>query len=66
MPKKKSHRERMYQLVGEPGPGAVAAGYVRYSSDMQSDASIITQKRVIQEFAAKKGWIIPDTQYPLV
>jgi DNA invertase Pin-like site-specific DNA recombinase len=63
MPKKKSHRDRMYQVVGEPGPGALAAGYVRYSSDMQSDASIVTQRRIIQEFAAKKGWVIPDTHW---
>lgn len=60
MARKKQHRDRMYQVVGEPGPGAVAAGYVRYSSDMQSDASIVTQKRVIAEFAEKKGWQIPD------
>ncbi|MBA3827249.1 MAG: hypothetical protein H0X24_25560 [Ktedonobacterales bacterium] len=53
MPKKKSHRDRMYQVVGEPGPGTIAAGYGRYSFDIQSDASIVTQKRVIREFADK-------------
>jgi len=44
--------------MGEPGPGSIAVGYVRYSSEMQDPASIVTQKRVISEFADKKGWRI--------
>ncbi|HTK07233.1 MAG TPA: recombinase family protein [Ktedonobacteraceae bacterium] len=58
MPRRKHHRNRVYQVVGEPGPGAVFVGYVRYSSDMQDPASIVTQKRVISEFAKRKGWKI--------
>lgn len=58
MPKQKRHASRVYQIIGEPGPGALAAGYARYSSEMQDPASIITQKRRIQEFAAAKGWTI--------
>jgi DNA invertase Pin-like site-specific DNA recombinase len=48
----------MTQLMGEPGPGSIAVGYVRYSSEMQDPTSIVTQKRVISEFADKKGWRI--------
>ena len=44
--------------MGEPGSGSIAVGYVRYSSEMQDPASIVTQKRVISEFADKKGWRI--------
>lgn len=58
MPRRKYHHDRVYQLVGEPGPGALVVGYVRYSSDMQDPASIVTQKRVISEFAQKKKWKI--------
>jgi Resolvase, N terminal domain len=58
MPRHKYHRDRVYQLMGEPGPGSIAVGYVRYSSEMQDPASIVTQKRVITEFADKKGWRI--------
>ena len=31
----KYHRDRVYHLMGEPGPGSIAVGYVRYSSEMQ-------------------------------
>src|SRR5262245_16886589 len=58
MPRKKQHKCRVYLLVGEPGAGASAVGYVRYSSDMQQAASIATQKRSIQRLADQKGWII--------
>jgi len=56
MPRQKFHRDRVYQEIGEPGPGSVAVGYVRYSSELQNEASIVTQKRLIQEFIDKKGW----------
>ena len=58
MPRHKFHHERIYQLVGEPEPGAMVAGYVRYSSEMQDPTTIVTQKRLIQEYAARKGWVI--------
>ncbi len=58
MPRKKYHRDRVYQIVGEPGPGSIAVGYVRYSSELQDPTTIATQKRRIQEFAEKKGWKI--------
>lgn len=58
MPRHKHHRNRLYQLISEPGPGSTVVGYVRYSSEMQDPATIITQKRVITEFVAKKGWKI--------
>ena len=64
MPRQKYHRDRVYQIVGEPGPGSIAVGYVRYSSELQDPASIATQKRRIQEFAEKKGWkILTDRWY---
>ena len=58
MGRKKQHKDRMYRLVGEPGPGARVVGYVRYSSDQQSSATIETQKRKIEQLAAEKGWIL--------
>jgi len=58
MPKQKRHANRVYQVIGEPGPGATVAGYVRYSSELQDVATIVTQKRKIQEYADKKGWTI--------
>ena len=58
MPRQKYHRDRVYQIVGEPGPGSIAVGYVRYSSELQDPTTIATQKRRIQEFADKKGWKI--------
>jgi DNA invertase Pin-like site-specific DNA recombinase len=58
MPRQKYHRDRVYQIVGEPGPGSIAIGYVRYSSELQDPTTIATQKRRIQEFADKKGWRI--------
>ncbi len=58
MPRQKQHRDRVYQTVGEPGPGSVVVGYVRYSSELQDPTSIVTQKRRITEFAEKKGWKI--------
>jgi DNA invertase Pin-like site-specific DNA recombinase len=56
MPRQKYHRDRVYQVIGEPGPGSVAVGYVRYSSELQNETSITTQKRLIKEFLDKKGW----------
>lgn len=56
MPRQKFHRDRIYQVVGEPSLGAIAVGYVRYSMELQDAASIVTQKRLITEFAEKKGW----------
>src|SRR5712692_8443115 len=56
MPRQKYHRNRVYRLIGEPGPGAIAMGYVRYSMELQDPATIATQKRRIAEFAEKKGW----------
>jgi DNA invertase Pin-like site-specific DNA recombinase len=58
MPRQKHHRNRLYQVVGEPGPGAIAVGYVRYSSELQDPTTIATQKRHILEYAKKKGWKI--------
>src|SRR5581483_5654269 len=58
MPRQKRHASRVYQMIGEPAPGATAAGYVRYSMELQDPASIVTQKRRIEEFAAKKGWTV--------
>jgi site-specific DNA recombinase len=58
MGRQKRHSNRVYQLIGEPGPGALAAGYVRYSSDMQDATTIVTQKRRIQVYAEKRGWTI--------
>ncbi len=58
MPKQKRHSNRVYQLIGEPGQGVPVAGYARYSSDMQDPATIVTQRRKIEEFAARKGWMI--------
>jgi len=58
MGRKKLHTPRIYNLVGKPEPGASAAGYVRYSSDMQDPATITTQKRCIEEFAERNGWPI--------
>jgi len=56
MSRKKQHRGRHYQVVGEPGPGDRVVVYVRYSSDMQRAASIVTQKRSIQALDDRKGW----------
>ncbi len=56
MPRQKYHRDRVYQEIGEPGPGAIGVGYVRFSMDLQSESSITTQKRLIKEFFDKKGW----------
>lgn len=58
MPRQKKHPNRVYQMIGEPGPGAIAVGYVRYSMELQDPASIATQKRRIMEFAEKKEWKI--------
>jgi DNA invertase Pin-like site-specific DNA recombinase len=58
MPRKKSHPNRIYRVIGEPGPGAHGVGYVRYSSDMQDPATLVTQRRKIEEFFARKGWIL--------
>ncbi len=58
MPRQKYHKDRVYQMVGEPGPGAIAVGYVRYSSELQDPTTIATQKRCITECAEKKGWKI--------
>jgi DNA invertase Pin-like site-specific DNA recombinase len=54
----KRHTERVYQPVGKPEQGAPAVGYVRYSADTQDPASIVTQKRRIQEYADNNGWPI--------
>lgn len=35
--------------------------YARYSSDMQSEASIEDQIRICKELAAKEGWQIAQT-----
>jgi len=64
MPRKKTHKARMYQLVGEPGPGARFVGYARYSSDMQDGGTIATQNSralamgVDQKQWAHAGWYI--------
>jgi DNA invertase Pin-like site-specific DNA recombinase len=57
MPRKKSHKSRMYQPVGEPAPGARVVGYVRYSSDMQRATTIVTQKRSILPSGEAHGWV---------
>lgn len=56
MSRQKRHLNRIYQMVGEPGRGAIAVGYVRYSMELQDPTTIATQKRHISEFAEKKGW----------
>jgi DNA invertase Pin-like site-specific DNA recombinase len=58
VPRQKRHRDRMYQLVNPPPPGAVLAGYARYSSDMQEDATLITQHRKGTECAERHTWSI--------
>lgn len=58
MPRQKRHANRVYQQIGEPATGATAVGYVRYSMELQDPASIVTQKRRIEEFARGKGWTI--------
>jgi DNA invertase Pin-like site-specific DNA recombinase len=58
MPRRKNHAHRVYQVIGEPEPGALVAGYARYSSELQDPVSILTQKRRIQEYCDRKGWII--------
>jgi len=58
MPRRKRHSNRVYQMIGEPGPGSTAVGYVRYSMELQDPASIVTQKRRIEEYARTKGWTI--------
>jgi DNA invertase Pin-like site-specific DNA recombinase/transposase-like protein len=56
MPRQKKHSGRVFQVIGEPGPGSLAVGYVRYSSELQNETSIVTQKRLISEYLEKKGW----------
>jgi DNA invertase Pin-like site-specific DNA recombinase len=56
--RKQPHSERLFDTLGKPGPGTSAAGYVRYSSDLQKAATITTQKRFIQEYAESNGWHI--------
>ena len=56
MARQKRHLSRVYRMIGEPGPGAIAVGYIRYSMELQDPATIATQKRRITEFAEKKGW----------
>jgi hypothetical protein len=58
MPRHKYHAHRVYQVIGEPEPGALVAGYARYSSELQDPVSIVTQKRRIQEYCDRKGWTI--------
>lgn len=58
MARHKRHLHRVYQVIGEPERGARVAGYVRYSSELQDAASIQTQKRKIQEYCERKGWVI--------
>lgn len=58
MGRQKRHSNRVYQIIGEPGPGALVVGYVRYSMELQDATSIQTQKRRIQEYADGKGWHI--------
>src|SRR5712691_4532126 len=60
MPRQKYHRDRVYQQIGEPGPGAIGVGYLRYSSDLQSETSFVTQKRLISELFDEKGWKLGD------
>lgn len=58
MGRPKHHPARLYQVIGEPGSGACFVGYVRYSMELQDEATIATQKRKITEFAAKHGWLL--------
>src|SRR5262249_53488275 len=57
MPRKKTHKSRLYQPIGEPGPGARFVGYARYSSDMQRPLSIIYQERELLPSGEGRGWI---------
>src|SRR5712691_4942937 len=58
MPHQKRHLDRVYQVVDEPGPGSIAVGYVRSSSELHDSMSITTQKQRITEFATRKQWKI--------
>jgi hypothetical protein len=51
MDRQKRHTERAYHLVGVPEQGALDGGYLQYSADTRDAASILTQKRRIQEHA---------------
>ena len=55
---RKKHPNRIYRVIGEPGPGTHGVGYVRFSSDMQDPATLMTQKRKIEEFFERKRWIL--------
>jgi len=56
MPYQKRHLDRVYQVIDEPGPGSIAVGYVRSSSELHDSMSITTQKQRITEFATRKQW----------
>ncbi len=47
---------RIPQVMHEPGPGSLAAGYICSRLDLQNSTRIDVQKRLIAAFAEKKGW----------
>lgn len=47
---------RAFQLMHEPGPGSLAVGYVFARLDLEHSTYLANQKRLIAEFAEKKGW----------
>ncbi|SRR6266568_1043520 len=58
MPHQKRHLDWVYRVIDEPGPGSIAVGYVRSSSELHDSMSITTQKQRITEFATRKQWKI--------
>jgi hypothetical protein len=55
MGRQKRHTERVYQLVGKPEQGTPDMGDLWYSADMEDPASIVIQKRRIQEYAESRA-----------
>jgi hypothetical protein len=58
MPHQNRHPDRVYQVIDESGPGSIAVGYMRSSSELHDSMSITTQKQRITEFATRKQWKI--------
>ncbi len=46
--------------MSEPGPGSLAAGYVCARLDLENSTNLSDQKRLIAEFAEKKGWNLAE------
>lgn len=50
----------MTKTAAHPSPEQRVALYARYSSDLQSDASIEDQVRLCSEHAKKNGWTVVE------